>query len=71
MPGTLVFVISGSYPGSMHNVHGSTQMPACVWNNAQGFPLPVKAWTVAIWPVQCCCNLKPKQNKNTKLYGSV
>ena len=42
----LDFVMWGSYPASLCNVGGSTQVATCVWNTARrgnwGLPLPVK-----------------------------
>ena len=48
LPGTLESFIWGSYPASLQNVSGSTQVPfyACnsVWRSSWGLPPPVKAW---------------------------
>jgi hypothetical protein len=62
--------MSGSYPASLRNVGGSTQVPVRAWNNARkgtwGLPPPVKLerrdmtyYTVSMW--------RKTQNKQTKL----
>jgi hypothetical protein len=60
--GTLDSSKCGSYPASLWNIGGSTQVPICTWNNALkgtwGLPPPVKlehmTCTVSVW-------LKPNQ----------
>jgi hypothetical protein len=62
----------GSYPASLRNVGGSTQVPVRAWNNARkgtwGLPPPVKlerrdmTYTVSMW--------RKTQNKQTKTHKS-
>jgi hypothetical protein len=65
--GTLDSFMWGSYPASLRNVGGSTQVPVRAWNNARkgtwGLPPPVKlerrdmTYTVSMW--------RKTQNKQT------
>jgi hypothetical protein len=60
----------GSYPASLRNVNGSTQVPVRAWNNARkgtwGLPPPVKlerrniTYTVLMW-----CKTQNKQTNKT------
>jgi hypothetical protein len=59
LTGTLDSFMWGSYPASLRNVGGSTQVPVRAWNNARrgtwGLPPPVKlerrdmTYTVSMW----------------------
>jgi hypothetical protein len=57
------FFMWGSYPASVRNVGGSSQVPVRTWNNSRkgtwSFPP-----NVAKWPILCFCDVKP--NKKTK-----
>jgi hypothetical protein len=65
--GTLDSFMWGSYPASLRNVGGSTQVPVCAWNNPRkdtwDIPPPVKlerrdmTYTVSMW--------RKTQNKQT------
>jgi hypothetical protein len=69
--GTLDSFMWGSYPASLRNVGGSTQVPIRAWNNARwgtrGLPPPVKlerrdmTYTVLMW--------RKTQNKQNQMKG--
>jgi hypothetical protein len=72
----------GSYPASLRNVGGSTQVPVRAWNNARegtwGLPPPVKlersdmTYTVSMWrKIQNKKKKKKKARVSTNKYGLI
>jgi hypothetical protein len=68
----LVSFMWGSYPASLGDIGGSTQMPICAWQLLHG-RTPVEvflfqlSWNVAIWPILRLCDVKLNQtNKQIK-----
>jgi hypothetical protein len=67
---TFISITWGSYPADLWNVGGSTQIPACAWNNSQRatYSSTSKAQEYGLW-LSCWCYVNP--NKTTDVYADL
>jgi hypothetical protein len=54
------FIFVRKHTASLRNVGASTQVPVRAWKMHGTAP---EVWNVAIWPILCRCDVKPKTNK--------